>query len=61
MLVSILKSRVQEIVQRLKNVRLRSSFWAHVLLSWVSVVAVHLVVKMADALNFTAKVDMVDF
>ena len=35
---SILKSRVQENVQRLKNVRLRFSFWAHMLLSWVSVI-----------------------
>ncbi len=27
-----LKSRVREIVQRLKNVRLRFSFWAHMML-----------------------------
>ncbi len=33
-----LKSRVQEILLRLKNVRLRFSFWAHMLLSWVSVI-----------------------
>ncbi len=33
-----LKATVQENVQRLKNVRLRFSFWAYMLLSWVSVI-----------------------
>ena len=33
---------VQEIVQRMKNVRLRFSFWAHMLLSWVSVMQMNL-------------------
>ena len=33
---NLLKARVQENLYRLKNVRLRFSFWAHMLLSWVS-------------------------
>ncbi len=35
---SHLKSRVQENVLGLKNDQLRFSFWAHMLLSWVSVI-----------------------